>query len=244
MPNRLPSLLATLGLLLTAPLASAALVTYTLQGSFTGTATDKPEFIAAINPLLAGQALTLSLTVDTAAGTRPTDFGGFTFYRAVSASSARFAGFDATGPACRADGSEHICTVHTHDGPGRQGGGFDPDFVSLFPSIVQSTGFDTAKGLNRLLSLQFMMFFTDFTGQALADDSLASALAVLDDPAGIRGSLGVFALGADGLFSDRANFEFRLDSIARDLPASVPEPGSLALSLAATAALALKRRRR
>ena len=236
-------LLATLALA-AAPLASAAPLTWQLQGHFTGVATDKPEFIAAISPLLGTQSLSLTLTIDPGV-TGSTALNGDAMYRAITASTAQFAGFDTVANPCRTDASasEFICTVRSHDGVGRAPGVFDPDFLSIFPATHNSAAFDAAAGLNRAFSLQFMMFASDLDGLLLPDDSLASALDAIT-PGRIQGFLGVFARGADGLFSDRASFEFRLDSISTGATAhAVPEPSGLLLTALALAAALPSRRR-
>lgn len=222
--------------------AGAAPVTWQLTGHFTGAALDKPEFIAAISPLLNTQALTLTVTLDPDAPAG-TAFSGETLYRSITASTAAFAGFDSVASPCpSAGGSELICTVQVHDGTGRTPGNVDPDRVGLFPAIHRAVAFEAATGLNRPLSLQFMMFTTDIDGRDLLDDSLASALGTLT-PDRVRGFLGVFAQGADGLFSDRASFEFRLDRIGLATAAhTVPEPaGGLLAVLALTAAATVRR---
>lgn len=234
---------AALLLATAAPLAAAAPVTWTLTGHFTGAATDKPEFIAAISPLLGTQALSLTLTIDPAAPAG-TAVGGETLYRAITGSTAQFAGFDTVASRCpSAGGSELICTVQAHDGRGRPPGVFDPDRVSIFPATHASSAFEAATGLGRPLALQFMMFATDIDGGALADESLASALDLLT-PGRIRGFLGVFARGADGLLSDWASFEFRLDSVTTGAaaPTPLPEPGSALLAALALATLTAVRR--
>lgn len=222
--------------------AGAAPITWQLTGHFTGAAIDKPEFIAAISPLLTTQALTLTLTLDPDAPAG-TAIGGEALYRSITASTAAFAGFDSVASPCpTAGGSELICTVQAHDGTGRTPGNIDPDRVSVFPAIHRSLAFEAATGLDRPLSLQFMMFTTDIDGRDLLDDSLASALGTLT-PDRVRGFLGVFARGADGFFSDRASFEFRLDHIGTAAPAhTVPAPASLWLVPLALAAAAWARR--
>lgn len=239
----LPSMTA-LFLAVASSLAAAAPVTWHLQGHFTGAATDKPDFIAAISPLLGTRSLSLTLTIDpdVPAGTGS---NGNALYRAITASTAQFAGFDTIASPCRNDpsSSELICTVQSHDGVGRPPGGFDPDVVSVFPAIHASAAFDAAAGLNRIFALQFMMFASDFDGLMLPDGSLASALDALT-PGRVQGYLGVFATGPGGPFSDRASFEFRLDSISTGASTNaVPEPHGLLLApLALAAAVAARRR--
>lgn len=218
-----------LALLLAAPLASAGLVSYTVEGRFTGTATDDATMVAAINPLLAGQALTMTLTLDTAAAGSPA-LGGGTLYRAITGSATTAAGFATTGGTCPSV-SDLICTAVVRNGGG---GFFDPDHVNLFPSIEHSDALDAAAGLGRRLDLQFMLFFTDVTAGFLADEGLPTDLTRLD-PALIQGQLGVFALNAGGF--DRASFAFDIHRISTAAALPLPESGSLALVLLGLLAL-------
>ena len=94
----------------------------------------------------------------------------------------------------------------------------------------------------RSLGLQFMLFFVDVTGQSLLDESLNF------DPTALRrsgwyGSLGVSAVGPQGL--EYAYFLFSVDRIQAGAagPGAVPEPTSGALVAAAMAALLLAVRR-
>lgn len=221
--------LAALSLLLAAPLATAALVTYTVQGSFTGAASNDAALIAAINPLLTGQSLTLTVTLDTAARGGPLP-GGATLYRAVTGSTARFAGFDSTSGSCP-NVSELICTVQVQDG---QTALLDPDRFHVFPAIAHSDALDAAAGLGRHLDLQFMLFFTDLSALALTDDSLGLNLSAAN-PALLSGQLGVFAANGQGF--DAARFAFDVSRVSTDGAVPLPEPGSLALALLALASL-------
>ncbi|WP_457417927.1 hypothetical protein [Roseateles sp. P5_E7] len=226
--------LAALALLLAAPLASAGLVTYTVQGSFTGAATDDAALIAALNPLLTGQSLTVTVTLDLATAGSPLP-GGATLYRAVTASTAQFAGFGSTSGSCP-NVSELICTVQVRDG---QTALVDPDRFNLFPAIAHSDALDAAAGLGRHLDLQFMLFFTDFSALALVNDSLGFDLSAAN-PALISGQLGVFS--SNGQTFDAARFAFNVSRISADGAQALPEPGSLALSLLALVGLCGLRR--
>ena len=55
---------------------------------------DDAALIQALNPLLTGQSLTLTITLDAGVPGSSLPPGDVTLYRAVTASSARFAGFD------------------------------------------------------------------------------------------------------------------------------------------------------
>ncbi|MEO6278381.1 hypothetical protein [Roseateles sp.] len=232
MSKLLTRTLAALALCLAAPLASAALVTYTVQGGFTGAATGDAAIAAALDPLLAGQSLSLTVTLDTAAAGSAAP-GGFTLYGAVTASTASFAGFDSTSGGCPS-ASDFICKVAVHDGVG---GFLDPDQLHIFPAIAHADALDAAAGLGRVLELQFLMFFADPAGLALADDGLGFDLSGLN-PARFTGQLAVFASGTSlGDPFDRADFAFDISRITTgDAQAqALPEPGSLALGLLALA---------
>ncbi|MFY7914485.1 MAG: PEP-CTERM sorting domain-containing protein [Rubrivivax sp.] len=222
----------------------AAPVTYTVQGHFTGTTSDDPALIAALSPLLgAGQALSLTLSIDTAAAASGVDGLGSTIYPAVTATSARFAGFDdAVSEFGCARPSDLICSLHVRDGAG---GFSDPDRVSLFPAFLTSRALETASGFGRGFSLQLMMFFNDFSGSAFTSDAPSLDLSTLS-PSGWRGEFGVFSIKPEGGF-DRASFRFDVDSIRQGAPDSghpLPEPGPLALLAIAAAGAALASRRR
>lgn len=222
-------LLAFLALLLVAPIASAALVTYTVEGSFTGAATDDTTLRNAISPLLAGQSLTLTVSLDTSVSGSATA-GGVTLYRAVTGSSTHFAGFASASGTCPSV-SDFICTASVHDG---SGGFADPDRFDLFPSIERSAALEAAAGLGRRLDLQFMLFITDFSGLLLDDSRLAVELSSVN-VALVQGQLGVFASNGSGF--DRASFDFSVSRIGTDAPRPMPEPGSLALALLALSML-------
>ena len=232
-------------LLLAPHVATAALVTYTVQGTFTGVATGNGVLVAAVNPLVGGQSLSLSVTLDTAAP-RAVAFGGETLYSAVTASSVSFAGFASTSGACPSV-SEFICKVRVRDGTGVPLG-TGADQFNIFPAIARSAGLEAATGLGRTLDLQFNLFFNDFTGTALTDDGLDFDLTTANR-AMFTAGLSVFAASATGSASlfDRADFAFRVIGITNGsgtpvpapLPAPLPapEPGSLALALLGLAAL-------
>ena len=126
--------------------------------------------MAAIAPLLgAGQSLSLTLSLDNATASSGITPGlGATMYPAITATGARFAGFDdATSSGC-ASPSDFICSLHIRNGAG----GFSaPDQVSLFPAILRSTALEAAMDWAPL-SLQLMSFFTDFSGSSLSSDAL------------------------------------------------------------------------
>ncbi|MFO1225477.1 hypothetical protein [Roseateles sp.] len=237
-------LAALVGLTLAVP-AQAAPVTYSVQGHFTGATSDDPTLVAAIAPLLgAGQSLSLTLSLDNATASSGITPGlGATMYPAITATGARFAGFDdATSSGC-ASPSDFICSLHIRNGAG----GFSaPDQVSLFPAILRSTALEAASGLGRPLSLQLMSFFTDFSGSSLSSDALDVDLSTLP-VSGWSGQFGVFMLRDGGGF-DRASFAFSVDSVTPGVPSDpapqpLPAPGSLALSLLALAGLALRGRK-
>jgi len=222
----------------------AAPVTYTVQGHFTGTSTDDPALIAALSPLLgAGQSLSLTVSVDTATAATGRDGLGATIYPAVTATSARFAGFDdAISELGCARPSDLICSLHVHDGAG---GFSDPDRVSLFPAFLSSQALERASGFGRGFSLQLMMFFNDFSGSAFTSDAPSLDLSTLSS-SGWRGEFGVFSLKPEGGF-DRASFRFNIDNIRQGAPDNgqqLPEPGPLALLAIAAAGAALASRRR
>jgi len=222
----------------------AAPVIYTVQGHFTGTSTDDPALIAALSPLLgAGQAISLTVSIETTTAASGRDGLGATIYPAVTATSARFAGFDdAISELGCARPSDLICSLHVRDGAG---GFLDPDQVSLFPAFLTSRALERAGGFGRGFSLQLMMFFNDFSGNAFTSDTPSLDLSMLS-PSGWRGECGVFSIKPEGGF-DRASFRFNVDNIRQGVPDNghqLPEPDPLALLAIAAAGAALASRRR
>ncbi|RZL33404.1 MAG: hypothetical protein EOP35_17960, partial [Rubrivivax sp.] len=177
--RRLLAAMALATLALAARPVLAAPVTYTVDGRFTGRSTDDAMLIQALSPLLgAGQALSLTLSLETATpadgSVPPGSPGSATLYRAVTGSSARFAGFDDGVSLGCPSASDFICSVHVHDG---QIPFTDADRIALFPALLRSQALEAASGLAGALSIQLMAFFTDLSAQALTDDALDRDLA-------------------------------------------------------------------
>lgn len=244
-PQTLARLISGAVLVLSAHSTAAAPISYTFEGHFTGQTRNDAALIQALGPLLgAGQSIRQTVTFDTAIPSSGLVNVNRTLYRAVTASTVQFAGFqDAVetrfgGCPNRAD---LICTMQIRDGVGRAPGSFlDPDHISIFPNTLASAALEAASGIGRSLELQFMLFFDDITGQALADDTLDLDLTALD-VSGWSGSLGVYKSGANGL--EFANFRYSIDriSLTGANGTAIPEPASLALVALALGGLALQR---
>ncbi|MFN7692790.1 MAG: PEP-CTERM sorting domain-containing protein [Burkholderiales bacterium] len=227
--------------------AQTAPVTYTFEGRFNGQTSGDAALVALVSPLFrAGLDVRETITYETTTPTDGIGQGNRTRYHAITDTQVQLAGFqdlvsDRFG-ACPSRVSALLCSIYVEDGAGRARG-FDPDYIDLFPAGVSSAALNAALGGARRVSLQVMLFFVDFDGQSLLDDSLnfdPTALPLT----GWYGSVGVFSNGANGL--DYATFLFSVDAISAGHADShaVPEPASLALVSLALLALAGRRRQR
>lgn len=220
--------------------ASAALVSYRFTGSFSGLNTGDAALRAAIAPQIGTQTVSIDVTLDTAASAAPRLPTG-SIFRAITAASYSFAGFDAVNSPCSSTG-DFNCTAHVADGTSVLVGG-SGNLYHLFPSFARSTAFETAVGEARELTLQMNLFFDDIFDQVQGAvgvdlDLTATPLSRWD------GGLTVFALGGNGF--DRADFDFDITRIVNLSVGTgeLPEPGSAMLVAAGLAGLALRRRRR
>ncbi len=230
---------------------SAAVVTYTFNGSFKASQTlgafENPLLVGAVAPLLgvgsspAPKTFSVTMSLDTAAVGVPAQSGfpGTQLYRAVTSSSSTFAGFSSTDQTCVGATSEFICTAQVVNGTGLFGG-TGSDSYNLFMSLGRSNDFEAATNETRRLDFQFEFFFLDITGSALTSNSVDIDLSLLDI-AKMSGGFVVFAptVGAPGF--DRADFDLQIDSIVTgSAPTTdVPEPGSLFLTALACLMLGL-----
>ena len=233
---------------------SAALVTYTFNGSFkpSQTVSEAEDVLlaGAVAPLLgvgsslAPKTFSVTVSLDAAATGVPSGTPGTQIYRTVVSSSSNFAGFSSTDRSCVGATGDFICTAFVFDGTGVFGGSGSDSFA-LLPSLGRSIDFEAATGETRRLDFQFVLFFSDISGNALTSNSVDVDLSLLD-VANFSGSFVVFAptIGAPGF--DRADFDLQIDSVVTGSAPSndVPEPGSLFLTALACLALGLSERRR
>ena len=225
--------------------ASAALVTYTISGTFAGGDIGNNAFETAIQPKVANQAFSTTLTLDTTVTGSPLQSGpsGTQLFRAITSSTSSFAGFSITGTPCAGQTSDFICTAHVFNGTGQQSGGTGSDSFNLFSGIGRSAAFQTEIGESRQLDIQFGFFLTDITGNTIPVDPLTldfSTVALSK----MSGDFLVFAPTLTGGF-DRADFRLSINSIVSGAPSNnVPEPGSLMLLAVAGLMLLVEASRR
>lgn len=234
---------------------SAAVVTYTFNGSFKEVQTvgpaENPLLGDAIAPVLgvgsslAPKTFSVTLSLDTAVVgvAAQSGFPGTQLYRTVISSSSTFAGFSSTDRPCDGSTSEFICTALVREGTGGLVNNGDPDSYSLLASIGNSTEFEAATNREGNLDFQFAFFFSDFFGGAFATNSVDIDLSQLNLD-NWSGSFIVFERPVGGQFFDRADFALQIDSIVEgSAPTNeVPEPGSLFLTTLACLMLGLARR--
>lgn len=232
---------------------SAALVSYTFNGSFKASQTlggfENAQLVDSVAPVLGvGSSLTpktfsVTVSLDTAATGVPSSTPGTQIYRTVVSSSSNFAGFSSTDQSCVGATGDFICTAQVFNGTGVFGSGSDS--FALLPSLGRSIDFEAATGETRRLDFQFVLFFLDSSGNALTSNSVDVDLSLLDVTK-FSGSFVVNAptIGAPGF--DRADFDLQIDSVRiGSAPSSdVPEPGSLFLTALACLALGLSARKR
>ena len=235
---------------------SAAVLTYTFNGSFKASQTvgafENALLVDAVAPLLgvgsstAPKTFSVTVSLDSATVGVPAQSGfpGTQLYRAVTSSSSTFAGFSSIDQTCVGATSEFICTAQVFNGTGVFSG-TGSDTYNLFASVGSSNEFEVATNETRDLVFQFEFFFLDIFGNDLTTNSVDVDLSLLDI-AKMSGGFVVFAptVGAPGF--DRADFDLQIDSIVTgSAPTTdVPEPSQLLLLLASLGLLVIFNLRR